>query len=797
MAKGKDYKSKEDPWAEYLSSIEKPKKRAKKGLSIGETLKHLLESIGIGKEKKTGLEEVKKQVAISAGEAKESAQKPLPEKQALKTSAGTAAKKPEEKAAVQESEEDRAAKDGFLEKSGMPGNMEKYIEKAEEKERALEEFEKKPEEKKAAEEKPFLLGQNLRDAKASLTVSEPYRFRKSLGKSAPVGAKPFVGKKIALLPKAEKEKAADAKKAEEKKPVQAGKKEAEKEAAKEKRVAEKKPAFESKKDREEKKPVAAGKVAKGMAGAPVDEKGIAVFFRPASSLAGKSVEEIKKLSPKEIMKELDKEKIEDRARGWYGDALRHKKAAVSGWRLRKKVELQQLKKKEKRESLSEKEKKTMKELVAEDRALRERIGLLDRQIESVQRIASEKKKKNQELEKKIRAIGVALPEKETLPAEGSEGRLKKSERIQLVETMKKIADEMAATAARGSMASLETEEAMPIEDRIKVQEDMIKNLERAFYKRRIDFDQFKEKMFDYQSKLTEMKIRKKINDEKMKNLTPEMRLAMEKRIAAGEAGKRAGISPKTAEALEKIAEGKTGEKEIGAGAVEAIKKIAEKQAAQAEKETGEKSFAKKTVLALERISERLGNMLRGGASQQQQKNTAGTQEATAGQQPPQPASPSYQGGTGQQTKAYGKETQIPQAQPGREKGYAAQGMQAAQYQGKGYSGQQGTAAAGAQPNATGNQGPAYQGIPQEYSYQPQPAVQKGKEALQQAYTEPQYQGPIYQQPAIIQKGKTTKGKAKKNAPQQQQEEAYTGPQYQGPAYTPGPQYKGLVYRETL
>ena len=72
------------------------------------------------------------------------------------------------------------------------------------------------------------------------------------------------------------------------------------------------------------------------------------------------------------------------------------------------------------------------------------------------------------------------------------------------------------------MAGLEAEEAMPIEDRIKVQENMIKNLERAFYKRKIDFDQFKEKMFDYQSKLTEMKIRKKINEERMENLPSKL-----------------------------------------------------------------------------------------------------------------------------------------------------------------------------------------------------------------------------------------------------------------------------------
>jgi len=44
--------------------------------------------------------------------------------------------------------------------------------------------------------KPFLLLQNLRGALASLTVSEPYRFRKSLGKKMRFAQKPE--KKFAL-----------------------------------------------------------------------------------------------------------------------------------------------------------------------------------------------------------------------------------------------------------------------------------------------------------------------------------------------------------------------------------------------------------------------------------------------------------------------------------------------------------------------------------------------------------------------------------------------------------------------
>ena len=48
--------------------------------------------------------------------------------------------------------------------------------------------------KRAEGAKPFLPEQNLRDAKASLTVSEPYGFRKSPGKNALAGAKGADGK---------------------------------------------------------------------------------------------------------------------------------------------------------------------------------------------------------------------------------------------------------------------------------------------------------------------------------------------------------------------------------------------------------------------------------------------------------------------------------------------------------------------------------------------------------------------------------------------------------------------------
>ena len=622
MAEKKDTNSKENAWKDYLSSIEKkPQKSAKKSSSIGQKFKSFFEKVRIGKPKKSKTEEIKKQVEISAKEAKKwPIEKRLENKPAIKgiynkptivskadaekTAMPTQLKgiaeqiKAKKITTVEKKPDLKKPKEKISEKKGYPSKREKYITRIEKKQRTGKkerEVEKLLAEKRSAEEKEK-------------------RFVKKMEKAIP--------KKVLLLPKNKKEK--------------------------NKSVVSKKISFMPKageKKAEKDKKTKIKKMTKARLKEPVSKKVIAAFFKPELNLAKKSIEEIKKLSPKEIKKEVKKEMIEKKARGWYGDSLKHKKAALAGWRLRKKVKLHQLKIKERTKPLTNKEKKVKKLLINEDKELRLKIQELNQKIRSLKKITVEKNKENKVLEKKIKAVGFEIPKAEIIAIEKEKGVPEKKEDMQqIVQVMKTIANEMATTASSQKLASVEQEGAMPIEDNIRTQEKLIKSLERAFYKRKVDFNQFKEKMFDYQSKLTEMKIRKKIYEEKLARMTPEMRKIMEKRIEAGRKGTGIGLTQKTAEALEKMATKKesTGIEEKN---VEAIKKLAEKETERTAKEEEEKRFAEKTASALEKISAKLGKY-------QEQPQTAPRQAQPYTEQvqphpyPPAPAQP-----TGKKEKA--------------------------------------------------------------------------------------------------------------------------------------------------
>ena len=587
MALKKDTNNKEKAWRDYLQSIEKkPQKTAKKGGSIGQTFKSLLKKVGIGKPKKIKGEEIKRQIEISAKEAKK---RPVAERQVEKIAVeempkitskpveekipaaehlkGIAeqikAKKtpPAERKFLKREIEKKPVEEKLGEKipeKGIPSRMEKYITKIEEKEKTekerkeFEELEKQLEEKKRIEEKK----------REFVEKPEKDILKKSLLAKLKEGKKKLgISKKISFMPKAEKGKKAKA--------------------------------IPTKKRRQKEL---------------ISDKVIAAFFKPEPSFAKKSIEEIKKLSPTQIKKEIKKERIEKRARGWYGNSLKHKKAAISGWMIRKKVKLHQLKKKEKTGTLTKKEEKTKKRLIYEDKELRLKIQELDQKIKSLKKIAVKKDKENKILEKKIKKVGMKIPKEEARAIEKEKGISEKKEDMQqVVQVMKKIVDEIAATASRPTLAGEEKEGEMVIEDQIKAQEKLIQSLERAFYKRKVDFNQFREKMFDYQSKLTEMKIKKKIHEEKLAGMTPEMRQVMEKRIEARRKGTDVGLTKKTAEALEKLATKKEKTK-LEEKTAEAIKKLAEKEIGRAVREEREKRFAEKTASALERIAGKLGRI---------------------------------------------------------------------------------------------------------------------------------------------------------------------------------------------
>ncbi len=692
MPEEKDKNSEENAWKNYLSSIEKkPQKPAKKGVSIGQRFKIFLKKVGIGKSKKGSGEEIKKQIEISAKEARERTATAITKKRAAGKSSydkpaaksiyekkpsyekPTIATKPifeKLKGKISEKKEKKPAlkiEKGYVDKKSFPSRMEKYISKIEEKQaekKKVETFEKLLEEKrieeKQKERKKVEKFEKLLEEKR-IAEEKKKRFVKKAGKAIPKKISKTVkkkkekkeygvSKKISFMPKVKKKKAAKEKKTNAVPLTKVKQEEAER------------------------------------------EKTVKAFFKEEPSIAKKSVEEIKKLTPKQIKKEVNNEKIEKKARGWYGDSLKHKKAAVSGWRLRKKIKLHQLKKKEKTKPLTAKEKKAKKKLIYEDRELRLKVQELDQKIKSLKKISKKKNKESKDFEKKIKAVGIKISKGEIKGVEKVEvAPTRKEDMRQVVGVMKKIASEMAMAASSQKFPTIGKKDATaPIEDLIKAREKLIKNLERAFYKRKIDFNQFREKMFDYQSKLTELKINKKMRDERIANMSPEERQLMKEQAAGKKKITGVGLTQKTAEALEKMTTEKQ-KKGLEEKTAEAIKKLSEKETERGGRETEEKKFVKKTASALEKIATKLGSVREKPYRATGRIPTAKSKEIVSKARPVQPQTiytgPVYVG-PGQAPRA--PITTRPTIVKGRnkKKGAKAQPMQRAPpYTGQGYSGQ--------------------------------------------------------------------------------------------------------------
>ncbi len=204
MVGKKDANSKGNAWKDYLLSIEKkPQISAKKHNSIGQKFKSFLEKIGIKKSKKSKSEEIKKQVEISAKEAKKwpvatryenrPVEKDIYKKPKIDLKVIT--KKPKEQTFAKKKEiKTEKTQD---KKKIHPSKMEKYITRIEEKQKARKREEKLLTETRTAEEKEK-------------------KFVKKNKKDIP--------KKIALLPKGKKKKIEKTKKRKKTKKIEKTKK---------------------------------------------------------------------------------------------------------------------------------------------------------------------------------------------------------------------------------------------------------------------------------------------------------------------------------------------------------------------------------------------------------------------------------------------------------------------------------------------------------------------------------------------------------------------------------------------
>ncbi len=221
-------------------------------------------------------------------------------------------------------------------------------------------------------------------------------------------------------------------------------------------------------------------------------------------------------------------KIASKTRGWYDQKLRKQKVVLRKKRLQEKIKLKQLTKKAKRRKLSVKEKAAKTRLVKEQKPLLLRIKILEKKIKALQKIGKVRKKEEKMLVRSAKEAGVVIPRKELHPPAKGPIRLRTREELtEAVNAMRAVAEEVAAAVIRMPEAIPQQPERLSLDSEIDKTSRMAKSLETAFYKRKITVDQFREKLFNYQSKLSELKIRKKLLEE-------------EKKMAAAEGAAQAG-----------------------------------------------------------------------------------------------------------------------------------------------------------------------------------------------------------------------------------------------------------------
>jgi hypothetical protein len=467
-------KSEDKAWQEYLKVIEPaPAKKKKKENSLAKALREALERIrhrGKGREKKA----LQKQVAISAKEGRKIFEK---EKPAMPKKGGPVEKKFDQtlKALAKEI----GAKPGDKSKALK---IEKYFAKVEEQKKGFK--------RRSASEVWKRSGKKEKGKKAAAKEGGKWTEKKW----AEAKTKLAISKKVAFLPSALKGVGKSVREAG-KKAVPVGKK------------GKAKPAGKAKKSRKI-------KLAKLK---PAELKRL---LGEKPSIARKSIAELKKLSTQEIRTALKKERIKRKARGWFGDALKHRRAALKGWEIRKRLSLHKLKKRARKRKLSARDKARKKQLHSEAREYKVKLADVEKQIRSLKRIGAKKKKETKALAKKIKKAGVKIPKAEIEGKPKGRSRIKDMRDVaEIAEAMKSVADEVAAATLGRKDQSLSEAQTLSIEDQIKSQERLIRDLELAFYKRRIGFNQFREKMFEYQSKLSQLRIQKKLLEKKM--LKPE------------------------------------------------------------------------------------------------------------------------------------------------------------------------------------------------------------------------------------------------------------------------------------
>ncbi|MCX6798938.1 MAG: hypothetical protein NTW59_02455, partial [Candidatus Diapherotrites archaeon] len=179
-------------------------------------------------------------------------------------------------------------------------------------------------------------------------------------------------------------------------------------------------------------------------------------------------------------------KIAKKSGGWYGDRLRHRKAAFSSWLLQKKIKLYELRKKGKRKKPGPAQLKLMKKLDGEKEELNRKILQVDERITMLRNVGRKIKFEEKQLVRKVREAGIKLPRKEMQPLENGRVNLRSEDNVHdAIDAVKAVAEEMAAAISRMPVGPMQPGEELGIDDQVTAMEKLMKGLELAFYKRKI------------------------------------------------------------------------------------------------------------------------------------------------------------------------------------------------------------------------------------------------------------------------------------------------------------------------
>ena len=216
-------------------------------------------------------------------------------------------------------------------------------------------------------------------------------------------------------------------------------------------------------------------------------------------------------APPEIKKAVKMAGLAKQAKGWYGDALQQEKSGTEGRLKTKRIKLSELKKRSKRGKLTQTEEKEIKRLEKDEKRLSQKLQEINKKTAALQKVDKKINSGEKQIVEKAKEAGVKIPKEALKITPKIELKTQNKEDFEnMAGAIKAVAQEVAKAMTTQTATAATEKESIDIDDEIAVTEKMLKNLEFAFYKRKISFEQFRKKLFEYQTKLSELKLKKQL-----------------------------------------------------------------------------------------------------------------------------------------------------------------------------------------------------------------------------------------------------------------------------------------------